>query len=159
MVKKLSDHPNNHPILVPVDFSPYSEAALIQACVIADCMQLPIVVLHVIHDPAEMPGYYGKINKKKNLSKIEDMAKEMFDEFMREVCNRHSQLKSLQQAKTMMIKGLPVTKILQVITKLNASMVVMGSQGRTGLQHILLGSKAEQIVRLAPVPVTIVKAK
>jgi nucleotide-binding universal stress UspA family protein len=35
----------------------------------------------------------------------------------------------------------------------------MGSQGRTGLAHVLLGSKAEQVVRLAPIPVTIVKAK
>ena len=38
-------------------------------------------------------------------------------------------------------------------------MIVMGSQGRTGLAHVLLGSKAEQVVRLAPIPVTIVKAK
>ena len=37
-------------------------------------------------------------------------------------------------------------------------MVVMGSQGRTGLDHLLLGSKAEQVVRLSPVPVLIVKA-
>ena len=36
--------------------------------------------------------------------------------------------------------------------------VVMGSAGRTGLSHFLLGSKAEQILRLSPVPVTIVKA-
>jgi nucleotide-binding universal stress UspA family protein len=38
-------------------------------------------------------------------------------------------------------------------------MIVMGSKGRTGLSHILLGSKAEQIVRLSPIPVTIVKAQ
>jgi nucleotide-binding universal stress UspA family protein len=34
----------------------------------------------------------------------------------------------------------------------------MGSQGRTGLDHIQLGSKAEQFVRLSPVPVLIVRA-
>jgi len=37
-------------------------------------------------------------------------------------------------------------------------MIVMGSQGRTGLAHALLGSKAEQVVRLSPIPVTIVKS-
>jgi len=37
-------------------------------------------------------------------------------------------------------------------------MIVMGSQGRTGLAHALLGSKAEQIVHLSPIPVTIIKA-
>jgi nucleotide-binding universal stress UspA family protein len=36
-------------------------------------------------------------------------------------------------------------------------MIVMGSVGRTGLSHIMLGSKAEQVVRLSPIPVTIVK--
>jgi len=37
-------------------------------------------------------------------------------------------------------------------------MVVMGSQGRTGLKHMMLGSKAEQVIKLCPVPVTIVKS-
>ena len=35
----------------------------------------------------------------------------------------------------------------------------MGSQGRTGLSHLLIGSKSEPVVKLCPVPVTIVKAK
>ena len=35
----------------------------------------------------------------------------------------------------------------------------MGSRGRTGLQHLLVGSKAERVVQLAPMPVTIVKAE
>jgi nucleotide-binding universal stress UspA family protein len=41
--------------------------------------------------------------------------------------------------------------------KIRARMIVMGSQGRTGLARAMLGSKAEQVVRLAPVPVMIVK--
>ncbi len=59
----------------------------------------------------------------------------------------------------MMVKGIPVTRILQVREKINASMVVMGSLGRTGLKHMLLGSKAEQVVRQSPVTVAIVKAE
>ena len=49
-------------------------------------------------------------------------------------------------------------RILEVIDKSGTSLVVMGSQGRTGLDHLMLGSKAEQVVRLSPVPVMIVKA-
>ena len=45
----------------------------------------------------------------------------------------------------------------EVADQVDAGMVVMGSQGRTGLKHLMLGSKAEQIVRLCPVPVLIVK--
>lgn len=132
---------------------------MVKACEMAQCMKLPILVLHVIHDPGDMPGYYGKINKKKSLTRIEDLATEMFEGFMKEVSDQHPKLGILQRCETMLVMGLPVTKILQVIKKLNASMVVMGSQGRTGLEHMLLGSKAEQVVRLAPIPVTIVKAK
>lgn len=159
MVTNLPEKPNKHPILVPVDFSTYSEAALIKACEMAECMKLPIIVLHVVHDPGNMPGYYEKLNKKKSLVRIEDLAMEMFEDFMKKFNKRHSKLRILQKSKTMLVVGLPVTRILQVIEKLDASMVVMGSQGRTGLGHVLLGSKAEQIVRLSPVPVTIVKTK
>ena len=57
-------------ILVPVDFSAFSEAALLKACELANCMNLPVVVLHVVHDPSELPGYYGKMTKKKNLVRM-----------------------------------------------------------------------------------------
>ncbi|MGB5535376.1 MAG: universal stress protein, partial [Thiogranum sp.] len=57
-----------------------------------------------------------------------------------------------------LVVGLPVNRILEVAKKSDASMIVMGSQGRTGLAHALLGSKAEQVVHLSPIPVTIVKA-
>ncbi|RDH83522.1 MAG: universal stress protein [endosymbiont of Escarpia spicata] len=149
---------HKHPILVPVDFSHHSEAALIKACEMAQCMKLPIIALHVVHDPGDMPGYYASINKKNSLVRIEDLAMDMFEDFMKAVKKRHPKIGALRKAKTMLVVGLPVTKILQVSEKLNASMVVMGSQGRTGLDHMLLGSKAEQIVRLSPVPVTIFKA-
>lgn len=155
----MTEKQSKNPILVPVDFSSHSQAALIKACELAECMNLPIVVLHVVHDPAEMPGYYAKMQKKKSLVRIEDLAREMFDEFMKSTMKKIPKHKTLHQAKSMLVLGLPVTKILQVIEKLKVSMVVMGSQGRTGLDHMLMGSKAEQIVRLSPVPVTIVKAQ
>jgi nucleotide-binding universal stress UspA family protein len=155
----MTEKPVSHPILVPVDFSPYSEAALLHACEIAQCLKRPILILHVVHDPAEMPGYYSKITKKKTLTRIEDLAKEALDNFMHEVKSKHPDLKILKKADLMLVVGLPVARILQVVEKLKASMIVMGSQGRTGLKHLMLGSKAEQLVRLAPVPVTIVKVK
>jgi nucleotide-binding universal stress UspA family protein len=55
---------SNKPILVPVDFSAHSKAALLKACELAGCTNDPVLVLHVIHDPADMPGYYGQVTKK-----------------------------------------------------------------------------------------------
>ena len=146
-------------ILVPVDFSTFSEAALLKACELTNCMNLQVVVLHVVHDPSELPGYYGKMTKKKNLVRMEDVAREMLDEFMEVIINAHPKLKRLAEAKSMLVVGLPVGRILEVAESVNAAMIVMGSQGRTGLKYMMLGSKAEQVMRLSPVSVTIIKQK
>ena len=146
------------PILVPVDFSTHSAAALCKAAELAACTGQPLLVLHVIHDPADMPGYYGQVTKKKKLVRIEDLAREAFDDFLRKTRKENPELQLLRKCKELLVVGLPVTRILEVVENSGATMVVMGSQGRTGLDHLLLGSKAEQVVRLSPVPVLIVKA-
>ena len=148
---------DRQPILVPVDFSSHSKPALLKACELAECTGDPLLVLHVVHDPAEMPGYYGQVTKKKKLLRIQDLARESFDEFMKTTAAENPDVKKLKKAEDMLVLGLPVSRIIEVAKKRNASMVVMGSQGRTGLAHVLLGSKAEQLVRLAPLPVMIVK--
>ncbi len=154
----MSDKSNTQKILVPVDFSIYSEAALLKACEFAKCLKQSLVILHVVHDPSQLPGYYSKIVQNENLVRIEDVAQEMLDDFIAKSISSHPDLDCLKDAKSLLISGLPVTRIIEVAEKIEASMIVMGSQGRTGLKHVLLGSKAEQVVQLSPIPVTIVKA-
>lgn len=149
----------SQPILVPVDFSSHAKAALLKACELAACIDEPVIVLHVIHDPADMPGYYGQVTKKKKLLRIEDLAQEAFDEFIQATIAEYPDVKMLHKAEKMLVVGLPVSRIVEVAKKKDASMVIMGSQGRTGLAHMMLGSKAEQVVRMCPVPVLIVKKK
>lgn len=144
-------------ILVPVDFSEHSEAALVRASEFAQMMQASLVVLHVVHDPGEMPGYYAKLIKKKRSMRMQDIAAEAFQDFIENVSEANPQLAALREADLLMVIGLPVTRILEVVKQLNPVMVVMGSQGRTGLKNLVMGSKAAQIVQLCPVPVTIVK--
>ena len=146
-------------ILAPVDFSAHSEAALIYACELADTLPAAVMILHVVHDPGEMPGYYSKLIKKKRMSRIDDTAAEAFIDFMAKVIEAHPDLESLREAEQLMVVGLPVTRILEVAEKLDPTMVVVGSQGRTGMQQIIIGSKAAQIVQLCPYPVTVVKHK
>jgi len=147
------------PILVPVDFSPSSEVALLYAADLAAILQFPLIVLHVVHDPGQAPGYYAMKGRKKQLRRMEDVAADMMEEFMTAMKNKHPDQPALATAETRLVVGLPVTRILETAAKVKAGMIMMGSQGRTGLAHVLLGSKAEQVVRLAPIPVTIVKAK
>ena len=144
-------------ILVPIDFSNCSEAALLKACELSVCTKAPLVILHVVHDPAEMPGYYSKMAKKKQLVRMEDRAREMLDDFLTTVIKNHSDAKLLKKMESMLVIGIPVTRILQVAEKIDAAIIVMGSRGMTGLKHIMHGSVAEQVVRFSPIPVTVVK--
>ena len=58
------------PILVPVDFSPHSEAALVFATKLAALMKVPVIVLHVVHDPGDAPGFYASKRGKNGLAKM-----------------------------------------------------------------------------------------
>ena len=147
----------NRPILVPVDFSSHSEAALVCAAELAEKLGNELIILHVVHDPGEAPGYYSVKGRNKQLRRMEDVASEMLDDYFHKMQKKHSGLPALKDATTMLVVGLPVNRILESAEKVDARMIVMASQGRTGLAHVLLGSKAEQVVRLAPVPVMIVK--
>lgn len=146
------------PILVPVDFSPAAEAALMHAAELSRCLSQPLLILHVVHDPGSMPGYYSRALKKKQLLRIEDQAAEMLQEFVHHVLKAHPQLKKLPHMKPILVKGLPSSRILEVARKTKATMIVIGSRGLTGLKHVMVGSVAERVVHLAEVPVTVVKA-
>jgi nucleotide-binding universal stress UspA family protein len=145
-------------ILVPTDFSADSEEALIYAVALAEALKAPLRVLHVVHDPGSAPGYYAVKGRDKQLRRMEDVAADLLDGFLHKAKKKHPGHAVLEEARTELVIGLPVTRILETARKRHARMIVMGSQGRTGLAHALLGSKAEQVVRLSPIPVTIVKA-
>jgi nucleotide-binding universal stress UspA family protein len=144
-------------ILVAVDFSPSSEQALIWAARAARRFGAPLVVLHVVHDPSSAPGYDQHERKReKHLIRLEEAAAEMMEQFLERMTQKHPKL--LAKFSHRLVVGLPITRILEVAEDVDAQMIVMGSRGRTGLPHLLLGSKAERVVQLSPIPVTIVKA-
>ncbi len=155
--KPARDSAGGRIILAPVDFSDHSAVALRFAATTAESMQAALIVVHVIHDPAEMPGYYSSLIKSTDLERIDDIAKQAFEEFMSRVIDSNPDCPALRTAESIMVVGLPVTRILEVAVELDPIMVVMGSHGRTGLDNLIIGSKAAQIVQLSEHPVTIVK--
>lgn len=144
-------------ILVPVDFSPNSEAAMDYAIKLADALKSPLVVLHVVHDPGDEPGFYARKLKKKQIRKIEDIGRDLLSGFIDDMSKRHPDSKAVKHAILKLLVGLPVTKILQLVEKIQPRTVVMGSRGRSGLSHVFVGSVAERVVHLCPAPVTIIK--
>lgn len=146
-------------LLVPVDFSASSEAALLHACKLSECMLAKPLVLHVVHDPADMPGYYSKaLAKKKLLGRLEEGAEDMLNEFLARAAGSHREIDQCDGIETLLVRGLPTTRIVEVAQQRQVQMIVMGSKGRTGLKHLMMGSVAEQVMRLSAVPVTVVKS-
>ncbi len=157
MPKKKDKDRDRPPILVPIDFSPNSEAVLEWAADAARRYDAPLLVLHVVHDLASAPGYYH--GKKGRLRRLEDSAAEMMKNCLKSFDKKHPKLGIAKLATAELVVGLPVNRILEVAERSGASQIIIGSVGRTGLPHLLLGSKAQRVAQLAPVPVTIVKAE
>ena len=61
------------------------------------------------------------------------------------------------EGKIAMVHGVPFHEIIEAAKTQQVDLIVMGTHGRTGLQHVLLGSVAEKVVRLAPCPVLVVR--
>ena len=100
------------PILVPVDFSTNSESALLCAAELADALGSELVVLHVVHDPGDAPGYYAVKGRNKQMRRMEDVAAEMLEEFLQTLRKKHTGHAAIQHATTMLVVGLPVNRIL-----------------------------------------------
>ncbi len=144
------------PILVAIDFSADSEAALLWACKFTKCSDAPLIILHVVHDPADAPGFYR--NQEDDWSApMAAVAYRMAEDFMTKMSEKHPTLKPLQDVRIEFLQGLPPGRIVEFSEKENAQIIIMGSCGRSGLAHILLGSVTERVAQLSKVPVVIVK--
>ena len=154
-----SDHDSERPIIIAIDFSDDSKAALVWGLEEAALRKAPATILHVVHDPADPPGYYPT-KKKKLMVPLTEAAEQLFEEYLDECRSEISALKSMDDlpVRRKLATGIPVQRILEFSEKWDARMIVMGSRGQTGIKHLLIGSKAEQVAQLAPIPVVIVKA-
>ena len=145
-------------LLVPIDFSSFSKAALVFASELAEKLGAQLLVLHVIHDPAEAPGFYAPKGKKKKFRQsMEEAAEDMMEKFLKNMRQAHPDQVPITEAVSLLVVGTPVTRIVEIAEKKQAGMIIIGSHGRTGLSHLLMGSKALRVVQLSPIPVTVVK--
>lgn len=144
------------PILVAIDFSQDSRAALVWASNYAHLNGADLLILHVAHDPAASPGFYRQMGDDWLRPMIE-MAGEMMSEFLTTMKQACPNLSPLQTATARLVSGLPAGRIVEVAEQVGAPLIVVGSRGRTGLPHILLGSVAERVAQTATAPVVIVK--
>lgn len=144
------------PVLVAVDFSEDSHAALAWAGDYAQTIGAELIVLHVAHDPAASPGFYRQMGDEWLRPMIE-VAEEMMADFLKAIKKAHPGLGPVQSATAKLVAGLPAGRIVEVAEQVGAPVIIVGSRGRTGMPHIMLGSVAERVVQTASVPVVVVK--
>lgn len=138
-------------ILVATDFQPSSSEALRVALELAKTFGAQLTLLHVWELPI-----YPYMELALNSDMIARIEKSAADRLAAEVERARNTVPETKSALTMAV---PWSGIVETINELKPDLVVMGTHGRRGLSHALLGSVAEKVVRLSPAPVLTVRAK
>jgi nucleotide-binding universal stress UspA family protein len=143
-------------ILVPVDFSPSSKAALEYAVFLSEKTGAEIQVLHAWEVPAylrpDLTVWSGEVS-----ATLADHAKQEAEKAMHAFLS-DSKLEGRKGLEYEIVYGAPYATILSAIESGGYDLVAMGTHGRSGLSHLVLGSVAEKIVRHAKCPVLTIRA-
>src|SRR5690606_31588424 len=144
-------------ILVPVDYSEDSRAALVVAVDLARSLGATLDVVHVWDRPSYVSDavLVGHGTEQRPLGElIRENAEREMQEFLAAM-----HLPSDVVSTTRLVSGSPAAALLDELGRGKHDLVVMGTHGRTGFAHLLLGSVAEKLVRHSPVPVLTVPRK
>lgn len=143
-------------ILVPIDSSATAALGLREAIRLAKDQNAALRVVHVVDKTAIIGVAEAGMNPRPVLAKLARSGRAILD------VARRSAKKAGIEAETVLHE--PLTKrvadeVLREAKKWRADLIVMGTHGRRGLRRLVLGSDAEQIVRLAEVPVLLVHGR
>ncbi len=139
-------------ILVPVDFSAHSSRALQTAIELARAFDAKLHLLHCYPINVGTISPYGLV------------IPESFDRDIREAATKQlTQWREKVAAQKIEVESevtpiFPSEAIASTAERIGADLIVMGTRGLSGIKHVMLGSVAERIVRIAPCPVLTLKA-
>jgi universal stress protein A len=130
-------------VLVPMDFSEYSEHALDYAIPFASKLQARLTLLHVV-ESLPISGVDAVTLPQDYLLQLEAGATRHMQSYLTRVTTARL------QGDVAVVHGTPFRVITETAKERQADLIIMGTHGRTGLRHLLLGSVAERVVQLAP---------
>jgi nucleotide-binding universal stress UspA family protein len=161
-------------LLVPTDFSEPANGALRYAIEEAALHRARVTLLHVLPTDTRTDVHYvtgapvpgpqggfdpvagGRVGGSPLLSQPEVVRRDRGEEALTQL--RDLIANAFQGPwEVEVAMGHPAETIVRVAQERSADLIVMSTHGRTGLQHVLMGSVAEKVVRLAPCPVLTVK--
>ena len=144
-------------VLVPTDFSENSKKALIYAVRLAQRNDSSLILFHAFELPEFVrqrpPDFSGGFNE-------EEM--KLFDDARRRCEERLVTLSRDLQGCNVKIEtahrlGTPYEEIIKIARERGVDLIIIATHGYTGLEHFLLGSTTERVVRVSPCPVLVVR--
>jgi nucleotide-binding universal stress UspA family protein len=137
-------------ILVLTDFSEHADAALSVAIEIARKFDSRLTLVHAFEPPSY--AYVGLMTTPVDLvTPLHEAAGQTLAKALEALKAR------FERSDSLLVFGVVAIELVNAIEKQHADLVVMGTHGRTGMSHLLLGSVAERIVRGSAAPVLTVK--
>lgn len=139
-------------VLFATDFSEGSDFAFQAALSVVRKYEGKLIIVHIINEPVDLRGFYvPHISFDKLEEEIEQGAEKLMDKFCR------SHLAEFSNFETYISPGIPYDEIIKKAKDCHCDLIVMGTHGRTGLDHVLFGSTAEKVVRKSPIPVMTIR--
>ena len=139
-------------IQVAIDFSDSSDNAFILALSMARKYSAHLIILHVINEPIDLRGFYVPHI---SFDRLEEEIGEGAEKMMQSFCRR--QIDDFSDYETLIVPGMPYEQIIAQAEGKGAELIILGTHGRTGLDHVLFGSTAEKVVRKSRFPVLTVR--
>ncbi|BEP65014.1 universal stress protein (plasmid) [Variovorax sp. V213] len=143
-----------HRILVPIDGSPTSLRGLDEAIRLAGLMGSVLRLIHVVDELKYVTGF-GSPSAPDLLPLMEEAGEQILQQGRERA--EHAGIRTETLLFTS-LAGRLCDHVAEQAKAWNADLIVIGTHGRRGVGRVLLGSGAEQILRLAPVPVLLVRA-
>jgi nucleotide-binding universal stress UspA family protein len=140
-------------ILCPVDFSDSADHAMRYAAALAENFGSDLTLLHVVAPVvAALPGETSLPDTlQADVDEIAEACRERLEKTVGELAT------SGLTVQHKVVSGVPFIEIVRYARDTETDLIVMGTHGRTGLGHLLIGSVAERVVRKASCPVLTVK--
>ena len=141
-------------ILVPVDFSPHAEYAFTYATRLAERFGAKLALLYVVDDSFVTGGWSSEIY----VPNVPELMENLIADADRRLATLKASAAALGlTAETAVIRGRPAHAIVEHAKNGGFDLIVMGTHGRTGVSHVVMGSVAERVLRKAPCPVLTVR--
>lgn len=137
-------------ILVPTDFSDTADAALAYALSLADQVGAVVRLVHVFEDPDAVSLYSHAY-----VPMPAEMRAEILADVQRQLTTRAA-ASGHKKITTEVLTGPAAQTIVECAIEQQSDVIVMGTRGRHGVAHLLMGSVAERVLRTAACPVLVV---